>query len=101
MLPNITVDISNIPLDFRNLVIPHGIQFENHKCYTRNKIGMLVGSEICMELLCNGRSLKDSYPTLTKTNLGWDVPGRSAIDVKALNTQNNLIELSHLELMKT
>lgn len=57
---------------------------------------MLVGSEIFMELICNESNLKDTYPNLTKTKLGQVISGRSTINVKALTTQNNLKDLSHL-----
>lgn len=56
---------------------------------------MLIGSEIFMELICNESSLKHTCPALSETKLSWVVSGRSTLDVKAMNTQNNPLELSH------
>lgn len=71
--------------------IPDNIQLADPEFEVPNKVDMLIGAEIFMDMLCVGQiKLSDQLPRLQKTTFGWIVSGK----VNGFNTEESVHDIN-------
>ncbi|XP_076385707.1 uncharacterized protein LOC105663446 [Megachile rotundata] len=76
VLPTITENIPNRPVDLSLLEIPSNKFLADPQFNVPREVDMIIGGDLFWDLMCVGRhSLGPRHPSLQKTQLGWIVVG--------------------------
>ncbi|XP_062711045.1 uncharacterized protein LOC134289057 [Aedes albopictus] len=74
--PNVTGVIPSAKIDASSWNIPFGVQLADPEFYKPEKIDMLLGAELFLQLLRPGHiKIDEDFPELRETSLGWVVAG--------------------------
>ncbi|CAG4958843.1 unnamed protein product [Colias eurytheme] len=78
VVPEVTGQLPNFPIDVVSLNLPNNIQFADPKFYNPADVDILLGADIFYDLLIPEQiSLGVKKPILQNTKLGWILAGRS------------------------
>ena len=76
IMPEITDDMPNVPLQRSEINIPDGLTLADPTFADSRQVDLLIGGGLFWKLLCVGQiQLRDDQPILQKTQLGWIVAG--------------------------
>ncbi|XP_029053837.1 uncharacterized protein LOC114881266 [Osmia bicornis bicornis] len=108
VIPKITEDMPNIPLDITQLKIPKNIVLADPQYDRPGPIDMLIGGELFWQLLSVGQIKllgEQRAVVLQKTRLGWVMAGPMAVPLNQENRQKartcHLITTSDLQMQLT
>ncbi|XP_076230264.1 uncharacterized protein LOC143176045 [Nomia melanderi] len=77
ILPTITDNIPNRPVDSSLLGIPSNMFLADPYFNVPREVDMIIGGDLFWDLMCVGRhSLGPRHPSLQKTQLGWIIVGK-------------------------
>lgn len=88
ILPTITDNIPNRPVDSSLLGIPSNIFLADPYFNVSREVDMIIGGDLFWDLMCVGRhSLGPRHPSLQKTQLGWIIVGNLELSPSLAETR--------------
>ncbi|CAK9816105.1 hypothetical protein ANTPLA_LOCUS8887 [Anthophora plagiata] len=105
VLPIITENIPNRPIESSLIPIPTNFMLADPQFNIPREVDMIIGGDLFWELLCVGRqSLGPKHPSIQKTQLGWIIVGTLELSSSIAETRTicNLVtnEQLHDQLAK-
>lgn len=95
ILNNITCKLPQIPIDFKKLRIPPGLDLADPTFFDPSDIDILLNASVYSDMLCEGFiRLGKNLPILQKTHLGWIVVGNIPPEFTRKSSSNQALNVS-------